>query len=245
MIFKGSGRFQDAPDLGSRAGMAVFVGVAVLLAGVVFAAVAGFGRDRALKKLQQTSGGFLGGLIMAVISGVLSSFMAFVFVYSQDPTIAHFSDVDPKGEITITTGAQKQKCTVSDDGTVEIAGVGPVRVGGLTAAVAAERIADRIRSARQGDPPEVRVETGSITAIFAVFAVGLVAGAAAEYRLCRPSAQPQQVVARAAPERKGIHAGRSSSASISAWRSCSGARACCSWAPWGPRSAGASSKPCR
>ena len=132
MIFKGSGRFQDAPDLGSRAGMAVLAGVAVLLAGVVFAAVAGFGRDRTLKKLQQTSGGFLGGLIMAVISGVLSSFMAFVFVYSQDPTIAHFSDVDPKGEITITTGAQKQKCTVSDDGTVEIAGVGPVRVGGLT-----------------------------------------------------------------------------------------------------------------
>ncbi len=177
MIFKGSGRFQDAPDLGSRAGMAVLAGVAVLLAGVVFAAVAGFGRDRTLKKLQQTSGGFLGGLIMAVISGVLSSFMAFVFVYSQDPTIAHFSDVDPKGEITITTGAQKQKCTVADDGTVEIAGVGPVRVGGLSAAAAAERIADRIRSARPGDPPEVRVETGSITAVFAVYAVGLVAGA--------------------------------------------------------------------
>ncbi len=60
---------------------------------------------------------------------------------------------------------------------MEIAGAGPVHVGGLTAAVAAERIADRIRSARPGNPPEVGVETGSITAIFAVYAVGLVAGA--------------------------------------------------------------------
>jgi uncharacterized membrane protein YidH (DUF202 family) len=114
---------------------------------------------------------------MAVTAGVLSSFMAFVFVYSQGPIVAHFSDVEPKGEITITRGAQKQECTVSDDGTAEIAGVGPVQVGGLTAAVAAERIADRIRSARPGNPLEVRVETGSITAIFAVYAVGLVAGA--------------------------------------------------------------------
>jgi hypothetical protein len=50
-------------------------------------------------------------------------------------------------------------------------------VAGLSAAVAAEGIADRIRSAHPGDPLEVRVETGSITATFAVFAVGLVAGA--------------------------------------------------------------------
>ncbi len=42
MIFKGSGRFQDAPDLTSSAGMAVLAGVAVLLAGVVFAATGGF-----------------------------------------------------------------------------------------------------------------------------------------------------------------------------------------------------------
>jgi L-rhamnose-H+ transport protein len=176
MIFKGSGRFQSAP-LDSPAGMAVLAGVAVLLAGVVFAAMAGFGRDRALKKLEQTSGGFLGGLIMAVTSGVLSSFMAFVFVYSHDPIIASFSDVDPKGEITVIHGARKQTCIVSADGMAEIAGVGPVHVGGASAAVAAQRIADCIRSLHPGDPPQVRVETGSITATFAVFAVGLVAGA--------------------------------------------------------------------
>src|SRR5208283_2859717 len=96
MIFKGSGRFQEAPSVNSPAGMAVLAGVAVLLAGVVAAALAGFGRDRALKNLQQPSGGFLQGLIMAVIAGLLSSFMAFVFVYSQGPIVAHFSDVDPK-----------------------------------------------------------------------------------------------------------------------------------------------------
>jgi hypothetical protein len=190
MIFKGSGRFQDAPDLASPAGTAVVAGVAVLLAGVVFAATAGFGRDRALKNLQRTSGGFLGGLIMAVVAGVLSSFMAFVFVYSQAPIVAHFSDVEPKREITITIGSEKQKCTVSADGNAEIAGLGRVPLGGLTAADAAEGIADRLRSAHPGDPLEVHVETGSITATFAVFAVGLVAGALlnigyAVYRLNR------------------------------------------------------------
>ena len=175
MIFKGSGRFHNAPDVSSPAGIAVLVGVAVLLAGVVFAAMAGFGRNRVLKNLEQTSGGFLGGLLMAVTSGVLSSFMSFVFVYSQGPIVAHFSDVEPKGEITVAVGTQKQKCTVSNEGVVKIDSVGPVQVGGLTAAVAAERIAESLRSVRPVQSDEVRVETGSITATFAVFAVGLVA----------------------------------------------------------------------
>jgi hypothetical protein len=190
LIFKGSGPFKDAPSLGSPAGTAVLAGVAVLLVGVVFAALAGFGRDRALKNLQQTSGSFLVGLMMAAISGVLSSFMAFVFVYSHDPIVAHFSDVDPARAIRVTTGAQKRDYTVSGHGTVEIAGVGLVQVGGVSAAVAAERIGDGIRAARPGDPPGVRVDTGSIPATFAVFAVGLVTGALlnigfAMYRLSR------------------------------------------------------------
>ena len=87
---------------------------------------------------------------MAVTSGVLSSFMSFVFVYSQGPIVAHFSDVEPKGEITVAVGTQKQKCTVSNEGVVKIDSVGPVQVGGLTAAVAAERIAESLRSVRPG-----------------------------------------------------------------------------------------------
>ena len=177
MVFKGSGRFHDAPDVGSPAGVAVLVGVAVLLVGVVFASLAGFGRDRVLKGLQQTTGGFLGGLVMAAIAGVLSSFMAFVFVYSQGPIVAHFSDIEPNQTITITVGAQKQKCTVAHDGIALIDGVGQIPLGGVSAAVAAERITASLRSARPSDPAEVRVETGSISATFAVFAIGLVAGA--------------------------------------------------------------------
>lgn len=177
MVFKGSGRFQDAPSLGSPAGTAVLAGVAVLLAGVVCATLAGFGRDRTLQRLQQTTGGFLGGLIMAAVAGVLSSFMAFVFVYSQAPIVAHFSDVEPRQEITVTIGVERQHATVSPTGTVNLPQVGSVSVGGLTAAVAAERIAERLRSAGSGDASEVRVETGSISATFAVFALGLMAGA--------------------------------------------------------------------
>lgn len=177
MVFKGSGRFQDAPSLGSPAGRAVLVGVAILLAGVVCAALAGFGRDRALKQLQQTSGGFLGGLIMAAIAGVLSSFMAFVFVYSQAPIVAHFSDIEPGQEITVTIGAERHQATVSAEGDAALPPLGSVPVAGVTAAVAEQRIAERIRSAGRGEVPEVRVETGSISATFAVFAVGLMAGA--------------------------------------------------------------------
>lgn len=177
MVFKGSGRFQDAPDLGSPAGTAVMVGVAVLLAGVALASLAGFGRDRALKNLQQPSGNFLGGLIMAVTAGVFSSFMSFVFVYSQGPIVAHFSDVDANQELTVTVGAEKQQCTVASDGTVKLDRIGSVQVGGTTAAIAAQRITERLAATASGPPPEVRVETGSISATFAVFAVGLMAGA--------------------------------------------------------------------
>ena len=85
MIVKGSGLFQNAPDLTSRAGLAVLAGVAVMLVGVVLAALAGFGRDRVLQKQEQRSGSFLGGLIMAAVAGVLSCGMSLSFVYSQGP----------------------------------------------------------------------------------------------------------------------------------------------------------------
>jgi L-rhamnose-H+ transport protein len=85
MIVKASGLFQNAPDLGSRAGLVVMVGVAVMLAGVVLASLAGFGRDQALKKLKKTSGSFVVGLIMTVIAGLLSCGISFAFVYSQGP----------------------------------------------------------------------------------------------------------------------------------------------------------------
>jgi len=87
MIVKGSGLFKDAANLTSPAGLTVLAGVAVMLVGVVFAALAGFGRDRALQKREQRAGSFLGGLIMTVIAGVLSCGMSLSFVYGQGPIV--------------------------------------------------------------------------------------------------------------------------------------------------------------
>lgn len=92
MIFKGSGVFEKAADLTSPAGLAVTAGVAVMLLGVVISSVAGFGRDRVLKKTEaparQASGGFLGGLVMVAVAGITSSGIALSFVYGQGPIIA-------------------------------------------------------------------------------------------------------------------------------------------------------------
>ncbi len=87
MVVKGSGLFQDAANLTSPAGLTVLTGVAVMLVGVVFAALAGFGRDRILQKQEQRSGSFLGGLIMTIVAGVLSCGMSLSFVYSQGPIV--------------------------------------------------------------------------------------------------------------------------------------------------------------
>lgn len=88
MVFKASGMFAQAPDITSRAGLIVLAGVAAMLAGVVLISSAGFGRDRALKDSQPTSGHFANGLVMAVIAGILSTGPNFAFAYSQGPIIA-------------------------------------------------------------------------------------------------------------------------------------------------------------
>lgn len=85
MVFKGSGKFQQAADLNSPAGLTILIATALMLVGVVLVALAGFGRDKMLDKQAEKSGGFLGGLIMCVISGFCSVGPAFAFVYSQGP----------------------------------------------------------------------------------------------------------------------------------------------------------------
>lgn len=87
MIVKGSGLFHDAANLTSLAGLTVLGGVAVMLVGVVIAALAGFGRDRVLQKSEKRSGSFLGGLIMTIAAGVLSCGMSLSFVYGQGPIV--------------------------------------------------------------------------------------------------------------------------------------------------------------
>jgi len=85
MIFKGSGRFQQAADVNSPAGYTILAATFLMLIGVVLVALAGFGRDRLQAKQNERSGGFLGGLIMCVISGLCSVGPSFAFLYSQEP----------------------------------------------------------------------------------------------------------------------------------------------------------------
>lgn len=88
MILKGSGLFKNAADIGSPAGQTVMLGVGVMVVGVILASVAGFGRDKALKKESKKSGSFLGGLIMAIIAGITSCGISLAFVYGQGPIVA-------------------------------------------------------------------------------------------------------------------------------------------------------------
>jgi L-rhamnose-H+ transport protein len=84
----GMGKFSDAPNIFTPAGMWVIAGLAIMLIGVVSATFAGFGRDKILQKdQQQTQGSFAGGLVLTVIAGVLSAGLALSFVYSQGPVI--------------------------------------------------------------------------------------------------------------------------------------------------------------
>lgn len=91
MVFKASGVFQSAPDLNSKAGLTVLCGVGVMIVGVFFASLAGFGRERILQAGSQetakNSGGFRLGLLMVVIAGLLSAGWGFAFAYSQGPII--------------------------------------------------------------------------------------------------------------------------------------------------------------
>jgi L-rhamnose-H+ transport protein len=92
MIFKATGIFSEAPNLLSKAGMAVLAGVVVMILGVYYASLAGFKRE----KLQQTdqpensgtkSGSFGVSLVMVITAGVLSTGWGFAFAYSQGPIV--------------------------------------------------------------------------------------------------------------------------------------------------------------
>ncbi len=85
MVFKGSGIFRHAPDLNSPAGMIISGATILMLAGVSLVALAGFGRDKMLRNNNEKPAGFLGGLLMCIISGICSVGPAFAFVYCQEP----------------------------------------------------------------------------------------------------------------------------------------------------------------
>lgn len=89
MLFPGL--FLKAPSLFSLAGGVVLASVAVILVGVVFSALAGFGRQRVLKSRDEpppwASGGFLGGLVLAIVAGVLSAGMQLANAWGHDDIV--------------------------------------------------------------------------------------------------------------------------------------------------------------
>jgi len=93
LVLKGSGLFTNAPDLLSKAGILIIIGLFVIIIGVTLVSIAGFGREKALKnesgqtKREQASGNFRQGLLLVMIAGILSCGLGLAFVYGQGPII--------------------------------------------------------------------------------------------------------------------------------------------------------------
>jgi hypothetical protein len=181
MVCKGSGLFKDAPNLSSPAGLCVLSGVGIMLVGVVLASLAGFGRDRELRKLQQPSGSFFVGLIMTVIAGVLSAGIMLAFVYSQGPIVARVSILEPGATLELAVTDNKPltgSYPVSPEGEIALKGLGTIHVADMSAKAAADKIAAMLHLSQQPEKDaKVRVETTNILAVFPVWAVGLLGGA--------------------------------------------------------------------
>ena len=88
MVFKGTGVFNDAPEVFSPAGWVILCGIAVMLCGAALVSIAGLGRERVRTQQRQKSAGFRVGLLMAILAAVLASGFSLPFVYSQGPIVA-------------------------------------------------------------------------------------------------------------------------------------------------------------
>jgi L-rhamnose-H+ transport protein len=112
MIFKASGIFGKAPDLLSTTGAIMLFGTAIMVVGVVFASLAGAGREKmqnqGAAKLGGAAGKFAVGLMMVIAAGVLSTGWGFLFSYSQAPIVAamkaHGASEFPAGIAVWTVG---------------------------------------------------------------------------------------------------------------------------------------------
>jgi L-rhamnose-H+ transport protein len=93
MIVKASGVFQEGPNLFSVSGLVILIGTVVMVCGVVFASMAGAGRERLRSQSAggaqgaKRAGNFAVGLMMVIAAGVLSVGWGCAFTYSQDPII--------------------------------------------------------------------------------------------------------------------------------------------------------------
>lgn len=93
LMLKGSGLFTNAPDLLSKPGILIIIGLLVIIIGVTLVSLAGFGREKVLKnesgqtQREQASGNFRQGLLLVILAGVCSSGPGLAFVYGQGPII--------------------------------------------------------------------------------------------------------------------------------------------------------------
>ena len=180
LIFKGSGLFGNAPALNSKAGLAIVASVLLMLLGVMLIALAGFGRERQLKKIVPASGGFAGGLIMMTVSGLLVGCMNFAFVYSQDSILGNLSLIEPGDSITVAITADGVErlgstCSVDADRAITLKGIGRLVLEGPSAWHAARQI-QRQWEAAAGTTARVVVETGSLPATFGACIIPLFSG---------------------------------------------------------------------
>lgn len=84
MLLKTSGRFSDSPDINSTPGRIILVAVILMITGVIMAARAGYRRSQGDT---HSRAGFITGLVMASLAGVLQVGLAFSFTYTQEPII--------------------------------------------------------------------------------------------------------------------------------------------------------------
>jgi hypothetical protein len=94
LIIKAPGILGNAPDLNSYPGAVILCAIGVLLVAVVFASLAGFGRDRVLQKMQATSGSFTVGFIMAVVAGITSAGLWLAFNFGEAPILSRICKVE-------------------------------------------------------------------------------------------------------------------------------------------------------
>ena len=139
-----------------------------MIVGVVFAALAGFGRERQQKKINSASGSFAGGLVMMVISGLLVGCMNFAFVYSQDSILGNLSLIGPAIPISVAVTADNartdqrhvfRRCRRA----VTLPRLGRLALEGGSAWHAARQIERHYAATQAAESVRAHVETGSIS----------------------------------------------------------------------------------
>jgi hypothetical protein len=181
LVFKGSGMFQEAPALGSSAGLTILGSVLLMIVGVVFAALAGFGRERQQHKTRPSSGSFAGGLVMMVISGLLVGCMNFAFVYSQDSILGNLSLVRPGDAVSVVVVVDNAEqingdYAVDEQRAITLPHLGRVPLEGASAWHAARQIERQYAAAQPAKSVRAHVETGSIPAAYGACVIPLFGG---------------------------------------------------------------------